>query len=378
MSEDATIEAERTVAQVGGGRSFLVRTQRALAIGLAVSLGLAALTWYYVSLARHERTGAPGPTASARAAVSSETKLPPIAPAVALLTPKSGPPSTAEATGSDASVSAARTRSAPAPEQGGRHARSGAPLLMAPAVPAAEPAPQPALGELSALLGSAGIGDRALAATSPASAGSGGAAPVAAPAVATLLPTRRWLLPKGAFLDCTLETAIDSTLPGMATCILATDTYGADGRVVLLERGTKLIGETNSDIRAGQARVAVLWHEARTPTGVVVALASPGTDALGRAGVEGATDTHFGARFGSAILLSIIDGVVSGLAARRQGTGAVVYNAQGSRDIATEVLRNTITIPPTIRVPAGERVQVLVARDVDFRHVYRLASASDH
>ena len=36
------------------------------------------------------------------------------------------------------------------------------------------------------------------------------------------------LLPKGAFLDCTLETAIDSTLPGMTTCVMATDAFGVD------------------------------------------------------------------------------------------------------------------------------------------------------
>ena len=65
---------------------------------------------------------------------------------------------------------------------------------------------------------------------------------VSAAVRAQVLPTQRLLLPKGAFIDCTLETAIDSTLPGMTTCIMATDAFGVDGQVVLLERGTKLIG----------------------------------------------------------------------------------------------------------------------------------------
>ena len=34
---------------------------------------------------------------------------------------------------------------------------------------------------------------------------------------AGVMPDRRFLLPKGAFIDCTLETAIDSSLPGMTT-----------------------------------------------------------------------------------------------------------------------------------------------------------------
>src|SRR5881227_2313422 len=80
-------------------------------------------------------------------------------------------------------------------------------------------------------------------------------------APASLLPTQRFLLPRGAFIDCTLETAIDSTLPGMTTCIVAADTFGADGKVVLLERGTKLVGETRGQVQQGQARVFVLWTE---------------------------------------------------------------------------------------------------------------------
>ena len=105
---------------------------------------------------------------------------------------------------------------------------------------------------------------------------------VAASSARELLPAQRLLLPKGAFIDCTLETAIDSTLPGMTTCIIATDTFGVDGKVVLLERGTKLIGETRGQVQQGTARVFVLWTEARTPAGVVVPLDSPGADELGR------------------------------------------------------------------------------------------------
>ena len=198
--------------------------------------------------------------------------------------------------------------------------------------------------------------------------------PTVTPAVrAERLPTRRWLLPKGAFADCTLETAIDSTFPGMTTCVLALDVFSADGTVVLLERGTRLVGEARADVRPGQARVAVLWTEARTPTGVVAHLDSLGTDELGRSGVPGAVDTHFNERFGAAILISLIDAGAQALAnSGSSGSGAVVLNPSRSTDVLTEVLRQTIAIPPTIHVPQGARLQVLVARDVDFRSVYAL------
>lgn len=189
---------------------------------------------------------------------------------------------------------------------------------------------------------------------------------------AEILPTQRLLLPKGAFIDCTLETAIDSTLPGMTTCVTAGDTFGADGSVVLLERGTKLIGETRGEVRQGQARVFVVWTEARTPSGVAVRLESPGTDPLGRSGLDGEVNRHFWQRFGAAALVSTIGGLVqSGVQSSSRGA-TVVLNPAASEDVLTEMLRSTVSIPPTVRVRNGARIQVLVARDVDFRPVYEL------
>src|SRR6185437_4540573 len=197
--------------------------------------------------------------------------------------------------------------------------------------------------------------------------------PTVTPAVRpSVLPTQRLLLPKGAFIDCTLETAIDSTLPGMTTCVTATDTFGADGTVVLLPRGTKLVGETQGLVQQGSSRVFVLWSEARTPSGVVIPLDSPGTDALGRSGLAGKVNRHFWQRFGAAALVSTIDGVVQSEVQSSSRGGTVVLDPTASEDVLTEILRGTVNIPPTIRVRNGARIQVLVARDVDFRSVYEL------
>jgi type IV secretion system protein VirB10 len=189
---------------------------------------------------------------------------------------------------------------------------------------------------------------------------------------AQILPTQHLLLAKGTFIDCTLETAIDSTLPGMTVCMTAADTFGADGTVVLLERGTKLIGETRGEVQQGTARVFVVWTEARTPSGVVVQLDSPGTDALGRSGLDGEVNRHFWQRFGAALLVSTIDGVVQSEVQSSSRGGTVVLDPTTSQDVLTDILRGTVNIPPTIRVRNGARIQVLVARDVDFRSIYEL------
>ncbi len=197
-----------------------------------------------------------------------------------------------------------------------------------------------------------------------------------ATASARVLPTQRLLLPKGAFIDCTLETAIDSTLPGMTTCITATDTFGVDGLVVLLERGTKLIGETRGQVQQGTARVFVLWNEARTPTGVIVPLDSPAADQLGRSGLPGSVDRHFWDRLGAALLVSTIDGAVqAAVQSTNRGGGTVIYNPTAAQEVTTEVLKSTLSIPPTVRKQNGDRIQVLVARDIDFTRVYELRRA---
>jgi type IV secretion system protein VirB10 len=195
--------------------------------------------------------------------------------------------------------------------------------------------------------------------------------------LARMLPLQRLLLPKGAFIDCTLETAIDSTLPGMTTCITATDTFGVDGRVVLLERGTKLVGETRGQVQQGMARVFVLWTEARTPAGVIVPLDSPGTDELGRSGLPGSVDRHFWERFGAALLITTIDGAVQAAAqSSSRGSGTIIYNPSATQDVGTEVLKSTLSIAPTVRKSNGDRIQILVARDIDFTGVYELRRAT--
>ena len=52
--------------------------------------------------------------------------------------------------------------------------------------------------------------------------------------------------------------------------------------------------------------------------------------------------------------------------------GTVIYTPSGSQEVLTEVLKDTLRIPPTIVKRNGERIQVLVARDIDFRPVYEL------
>ena len=195
---------------------------------------------------------------------------------------------------------------------------------------------------------------------------------------ASKLADRTFMLTQGTLMDCNLDVAISSAVPGMVKCTLTRDMYGEDRRVVLLERGTEVTGQYQGALQQGQSRLFILWTRAKTPGGVVVSLASPGTDSLGRGGVDGYIDTHFWDRFGAALFLSIIDdslGIIAAQAQNRSGNGnnTVVLpqnTTNAAKSAAAIAVESTVNIPPTLVKNQGEHVGIFVARDLDFRSVY--------
>ena len=384
----ASIPGERGPSALHRARSLQSRMANVFALSLLSALALGLLAWYYVHTFHAQRNMHRAAENSTRQQASGDTPLPalgPITPPNPLLAKLLGPPPAA-LPASTANLSRPPTMPDPPPPAGpAKPSQAALALARRLSGSAFSSAPSSPSGDAAAPL-TAASADPAVSGGMPAGVGQTSPAPAIGPpdglhalltptvtrtVRAEVLPTQTLLLPKGSFLDCTLETAIDSTLPGLTTCVTATDTFGADGTTVLLERGTKLIGETRGEVQQGAARVFVLWSEARTPTGVVVPLASPGTDALGRSGLAGHVNRHFWQRFGAAMLVSVINGAVQSAVAS-QGNGAVIVNPSSSQDVLTEVLKSTINLPPTVTVNQGTPIQILVARDLDFRSVYEL------
>jgi type IV secretion system protein VirB10 len=197
---------------------------------------------------------------------------------------------------------------------------------------------------------------------------------------AARLPHPDLTITMGTPFPCLPQQPLTSDAPGLVTCIVPVDVRGTTGRVVLLDRGTKVVGTVQNALMQGHSRLFVLWQRAETPNPnhVIINLNSPTADQLGEAGLEGDINTHFWQRFGGAIMLSFIDSGLQAAAAAasaQTGNNSVSFSSfnSGGQNAAAMALQNTINIPPTLHRDQALPETVFVARDLDFSDVYGLA-----
>ena len=186
---------------------------------------------------------------------------------------------------------------------------------------------------------------------------------------------RSYVVTQGTLIAGSLQTAINSDLPGMVKANVSQDVYGNDGSRMLIPKGSTLVGQYSSGVSMGQQRVFVVWTRLIRPDGVDVMLGSPGTDALGVAGLGAdKLDTHFWSRFGQATLLSILS---AGIANAGIDEGSSYNSASEYRQAVSEsfnessraALYATINIKPTVHVFQGAKINVFVNRDLSFYEV---------
>ncbi|HFD6165586.1 TPA: type IV secretion system protein VirB10 [Salmonella enterica] len=190
---------------------------------------------------------------------------------------------------------------------------------------------------------------------------------------AGLIGNTDYLLTHGSTLQCVLKTKIVTTYKGVVLCQLAKDVYSANGKTLLLRRGSMFFGEQKVAVTQGQARVFLNWTEVDSPDGVNVRMDSLGTDPLGASGAEAWVDNHWGERFGNSILLSFIDDAFATASNATSGddSGVSIDNTTSNvESMADKALENSINIPPTAYINQGTMMNILVPRNIDFSSVY--------
>lgn len=183
----------------------------------------------------------------------------------------------------------------------------------------------------------------------------------------------------GTVIPATMLTGLNSDLPGMILAQVSQNVYDtATGGYLLIPQGSRLVGSYDSYITYGQSRALVSWTRVIFPDGSTIELKGmPGTDQGGFAGLEDQVDNHYARIFGSAILMSVINGAFeysqgSNSSSDKETVGESMSNAVGRELTSTSagLLRKNLNIQPTIKIRQGYKLNVMVNRDIIFPDIW--------
>ena len=188
-----------------------------------------------------------------------------------------------------------------------------------------------------------------------------------------------YVLSQGTLISAQLLSEINSDLPGQVLAVVSRDVLDSvRSRHVLIPRGSRIIGEYASGLEIGQNRLAVIWKRFLLPDGSSIDVDGgfPAVDAQGRSGLHDRVNHHTARVFGNALVLSLLSAGFS--AAQPDGgelrlsTGQLALQGAVSEleQAAGELIRRGGSIPPTVKIRAGQGLNVFLTGDLSFAAPY--------
>lgn len=169
-------------------------------------------------------------------------------------------------------------------------------------------------------------------------------------------------------IPAALITGIRSDLPGQITAQVTQNVYDSPtGRILLIPQGSRLIGEYDSDVAAGQNRVLLAWDRLILPGGQSILLDRlPGADAAGMAGLEDQTNYHWGNMLKAALISTLLG---AGTELISNGDSDLIRALRfGTQDTISQtgrqVVQRQLNVPPTLTVRPGFSLRIIVTRDL--------------
>lgn len=204
---------------------------------------------------------------------------------------------------------------------------------------------------------------------------------------ATFIGDLHRTIAQGRIIQATTESAINTELPAPVRAIVSRDTYAEAGTEPLIPKGSRLIGQYNTDVLGGQRRVYLVWTRVIRPDGVDVMINSPLVDRIGQAGIGGQVDSKFQEIFSRAVLASVVtigvalgsdevtgggqtsttNSSIGGTTQSGDGATTATVNALNRLGSTTDTfLQRYLNLRPSILVDQGTPVNVFVNRDLVF------------
>ncbi len=174
----------------------------------------------------------------------------------------------------------------------------------------------------------------------------------------------------GTIVPLTLETQINSDLPGDITAIVQMDIYDSKtGRILLIPSGSRVIGKYNSNVSFGQERVQVVFNRITLPNQKSINIgAMIGVDQMGQTGVKDKVDTKLGKVFSSVVMSAILGAGTAVVTEENtdknwqneagRGAGEQILN------VGTTYTNKLLNVQPTLEIRAGYTIGLFVSKDL--------------
>lgn len=171
-------------------------------------------------------------------------------------------------------------------------------------------------------------------------------------------------------IPAVLINEIKSDVPSkMVKAQIEQDIYGSHGRKILIPMGSKAIGEYKQIEDRAARRMTISWYRIITPSGINIKLEGELSDAKGASGITGEVDRRVVDRYGMAFALSVFN------AAAQLSVPVDDLRYRAAADSATrefsavtgQLIRESLKVMPTIRIPQGTRINISPMQDIWFK-----------
>jgi type IV secretory pathway VirB10-like protein len=185
-------------------------------------------------------------------------------------------------------------------------------------------------------------------------------------------PPARTILQAGAVIPASLQTGINSDVPGLVTALVTAPVHDSlTGDHLLIPQGSRLVGAYQDGVTYGDRRLRVLWTRLILPNGWSMSLSGlEASDVTGAAGLPAEVDNQVG-RLAVASLASGALATAANAAEDddddRIGPSVANAAAQEAASVGGRIVDRELQVRPTLRVPAGAPVRIIVSRDLVLR-----------
>lgn len=194
--------------------------------------------------------------------------------------------------------------------------------------------------------------------------------------VAVRKPGSKYLIQAGTTVPAITVSAINSDLPGHVVARITRNIYDSvGGRSLLLPQGSLILGQYGSDIKMNQRRVGVFWNEIKLPNGSTIKLGKgmPGTGNQGMSGLTGDIDNHYGNIAFSVFTTALLNSTANHISNSNSGSLRDDVSEDVAGDVAdagSDLIKNQLQLKPTIKIPIGSTVKILITKDLLFEAPY--------